>query len=119
MINTHLDHKGPEARSEGMKLIAERVEAFKAQGLPVVITADFNATTDEAIFSPLYAAAKDARKEATASDQSTTYNGWGKSHSQIDHIFCSGYTVERFEVLTGDYGVPYISDHYPIIAELK
>jgi endonuclease/exonuclease/phosphatase family metal-dependent hydrolase len=119
MINTHLDHKGPEARREGMRLIANRVEALKAQGLPVVITADFNATTDEEIFAPLYAAADDARKVAKESDESDTFNGWGRSHSQIDHIFCSGYEVERFAVLTDDYGVPYISDHYPVVAELR
>ncbi len=119
LINTHLDHKGPQARKEGMHLIAERVEQFKELGHRVVITADFNATTDEEIFAPLYAAAEDARKEATASDQSMTFNGWGKSHSQIDHIFCHGFEVERFEVLTGDYGVPYISDHYPVAAELR
>lgn len=64
MINTHLDHRGEEARREGMRLIASRVEEFKAQGYKVVITADFNATTDEDIFAPLYAAASDARKEA-------------------------------------------------------
>jgi endonuclease/exonuclease/phosphatase family metal-dependent hydrolase len=119
LINTHLDHKGPQARQEGMRLIAERVAKFKAQGHRVVVTADFNATTDEPIFAPLYAVAKDARKEATASDQSMTFNGWGTSYSQIDHIFCHGFKVERFEVMKDDYGVPYISDHYPVAAELR
>lgn len=119
MINTHLDHKGPVARAEGMRLIARRVEEFKERGYKVVITADFNATTDEDIFTPLYAVADDVREKAFDSDRSTTtYNGWGKSHSQIDHIFCHGFEMERFAVLTGNYGVPYISDHYPVVAEL-
>lgn len=114
MINTHLDHKGPEARREGMKLVASRVEEFTSKGIPVVVTADFNATTDEAIFAPLQAVALDARKEADAADQSMTYNGWGKEYLQIDHIFAHGLRLERFEVLKGDYGVPFISDHYPV-----
>ena len=119
MINTHLDHRGEEARREGMRLIADRVAELQNDGLRVVVTADFNATTDEEIFAPLYAVADDARVVATESDLGTTYNGWGKSASQIDHIFCCGYDVESFAVLDGDYGVPYISDHYPVVAELR
>lgn len=119
MLNTHLDHRGEEARREGMRLIADRVAELQNDGLRVVVTADFNATTDEEIFAPLYAVADDARVVAAESDLGTTYNGWGKSASQIDHIFCCGYDVESFTVLDGDYGVPYISDHYPVVAELR
>ena len=35
----------------------------------------------------------------------------------IDHIYFRGkLRCQRFETLKGDYGAPYISDHYPIAA---
>ena len=32
----------------------------------------------------------------------------------IDHFFVRKMKVKQFRTLDGDYGVPYISDHYPI-----
>ena len=37
----------------------------------------------------------------------------------IDHFFVSGLKIESFRTLDGDYGVPYISDHYPIEIVIK
>ena len=44
-----------------------------------------------------------------------TYNAFGKGQgSPIDHFFVRNIEVKEFRILDGDYGVPYISDHYPI-----
>ena len=44
-----------------------------------------------------------------------TYNAFGKGESSlIDHFFVRNVKIKEFRTLDGDYGVPYISDHYPI-----
>ena len=60
---------------------------------------------------------KICRSNAWQRDNSITYNGYGKDKaSQIDHLFSSIPTENLvFKTLKKDYGVPYISDHYPII----
>lgn len=60
---------------------------------------------------------KICRSNAWQRDNSITYNGYGKDKaSQIDHLFSSIPTENLvFQTLKKDYGVPYISDHYPII----
>ena len=56
-----------------------------------------------------------ARKLAPVTDTMPTFNGYGKCEpSLIDHVFVRGFKVKEFHTLNGDYGVPYISDHYPI-----
>ena len=42
-FNTHLDHVSKDARRNGMKLILERMARY-AQGRPVFLTGDMNAT---------------------------------------------------------------------------
>jgi len=45
-FNTHLDHVSKDARRNGMKLILERMARY-AQGRPVFLTGDMNATPDK------------------------------------------------------------------------
>lgn len=123
-FNTHLDHIGREARKQSIELIVKKIAEINPQGVPVLLSADFNSTTDNAIFNPLKAALGDARADSPVTDHGITYNGFGKVKGNpatnndnaqvIDHIFYKGVTPIGFKVLTGDYGVPYISDHYPI-----
>ena len=90
--------------------------------VPVFLSGDFNSTTDDPIFDPLKASLKDAREVSAISDKNITYNGFGtvtdspntRQEWVIDHIFFSGVNPMAFRVLNGNYGVPFISDHYPI-----
>lgn len=60
---------------------------------------------------------KNCRADAWQRDNSITYTGYGKDKaSQIDHLLSSIPTENLiFKTLKKDYGVPYISDHYPIM----
>lgn len=120
-INTHLDHKGPEARAQSIRLIVRKLAELDPEGYPAFLTADFNSSVDEAIFDPLKAVMQDARATAPQTDNLPTFNDWGRSKQEepIDHIFYKGASAVRFETLTGDYGAPYISDHYPIAATFR
>ena len=59
---------------------------------------------------------KSARNTAWERDNMLTYNGYGKDKmSQIDHILTSQSVNNlMFRTVRDRYGVPYISDHYPI-----
>ena len=119
-LNTHLDHLGAEARREGLRLICTKMEELVPADVPVFLTGDFNATTGEAIFEPIHARLLDARAVAPTSDHSTTFNAFSQDPARaatIDHIFFRGAEPLRFAVLRGDYGAPYISDHYPVLLE--
>ena len=49
-------------------------------------------------------------------DSANSYNGYGSSGSIIDYIFYRNAIINEFRTVNGsNYGVTYISDHYPII----
>lgn len=118
-FNTHLDHVGPIAQSEGAKLIAERADVFR--GIPTVVTGDFNVTPDSGAYKSITAAGfKDARVLATESDDCGTYHNFGKCSEMIDFIFVkNGFRATSFRTVTDLIDGRFPSDHYPVLAELE
>ncbi|MBQ6047364.1 MAG: endonuclease/exonuclease/phosphatase family protein [Bacteroidales bacterium] len=115
--NTHLDHVGKTARSEETKLIASSFTGSRrALACAAIIGGDMNSTIDDTIFQSFYDVGfRPAREMTATTSQKDTYNAFGKGKGAvIDHFFVRGLKVESFRTLDGDYGVPYISDHYPI-----
>lgn len=122
IFNTHLDNKGKTARTESMKLIAQKMVDLNPNGFPSFLSADFNTGSTDAIFAPIKDKMKSTRDVAPDSDKTKyTYNGYNAPKSQIDHIFYCGpqLTPLTFKVLDGDYGNKWISDHYPIMATYR
>lgn len=119
-INTHLDHKGPTARAEGMKLIMRKFLELNTTNLPQVLTADFNTEQNDAIFAECLKTMKNARLEAPITDNKGTYNGWvGGKTTQIDHIFLSGFNILEYKTVDQKWGnTVFISDHYPVYARV-
>jgi len=119
-FNTHLDHVGKIARAEGVKFLASRVvgDCFDT---PVIIGGDMNSTTDDTIFNAIYDAGLQVARDMTRhTSHIDSYNAFGNGKTMlIDHFFVRGVKVKRFVTLNGDYGVPYISDHYPIEMVIK
>lgn len=116
-FNTHLDHRGSIARKEGIALLVRRIREIAGRKSAVVLGGDFNSSTDSEIFKPLNRWMKSARDKAPQTDNKGTYNGFGAAPDTIviDHLFFRGrIRCQRFVTLDGDYGVPYLSDHYPI-----
>ena len=124
-FNTHFDHVGKVAREESGKLIVERIKALVPEGDVVFLTGDFNANWDDPILDPIRAELANCRETAAvATSDHNTYNAWGEKNTDtgvdiIDHIFYRGVTAERYEVLTGDYGAPFISDHWPVMGTFR
>lgn len=128
-INTHLDHVGKVARQEGVTLLLTRA-AELSNGLPVIMTGDFNAdpqsevikhVTNEAIKEHLINT-RSVAKEVTGTEW--TFHDFGKlpleNREIIDYIFISKQIeVDKFEVLSEKLDDVFLSDHTPIIAKIK
>ena len=71
-VNTHLDHVGKEARRNGLKLVMDKIAAMNKDGLPLVLTGDFNVTPDDPALVDVDANMKSARKVAEKTDNTGT-----------------------------------------------
>ena len=122
-VNTHLDHKGAEARAKGLSLIVDRIKDINPQGYPMILTGDFNVTPDDPCLKSLEGRMLSVRDIASVTDTLVTYNGWEEGvypACVIDYIYESGFgEAKSFEGIRKQYeGIPFISDHYPIAAVL-
>ncbi len=120
-FNTHLDHVGEVAREQSILLIVKKIdEIVKKDKAPVFLSGDFNSNVNSAIFDPLKNIMKDSRAILPESEWIPTYNNYGNGNdAMIDYIFYKNAEVLDFKTLNGDYGKPYISDHYPVMATMK
>lgn len=121
-VNTHLDHVGVEARRNGLKLIVDRIVEINPDGIPMVLTGDFNMKPSAPELKDLDTRMKSARKVALKTDSHNTYNAWGKASPDdiIDYIYISGFSsCPEYQTVTKKYAQrTYVSDHYPIVARL-
>ena len=119
-FNTHFDHKGRVAQTESVKLIVEKIKSIAGKKATVILTGDFNIEPGNDIFVPLNEFMESARLTAPVTDSKGSFNQFGamKRKCILDYIFYRGKKVEcvKFRTLDGDYGAPFISDHYPIEA---
>jgi len=120
-FNTHFDHIGKIAREESGKLIIERMKTIVPEGAPVFLTGDFNANYDDYILDPVREFMGMSREVAAVSDTLNTFHNWGTidnntGESIIDHIFYKNAAPLKYKTITEQYGVKFISDHYPAVS---
>lgn len=118
-VNTHVDHVGAEAQEKGVKLLADKVAELNKEGLPVIVTGDFNMDISNGFMAPMKEGFQNARASAVVTDDHYSFNGWGRSQSTIDYVWYKGFTCTRFETVTKSYyDRTFISDHFPVKAVL-
>lgn len=131
-MNTHLDHVGKIARQEGVTLLLSKANSM-ANGLPIVITGDFNAQPDSEVIKHVLAKDNqiqmfDSRKIANKIGDNTegdwTFHGFGEvpegEREYIDYIFVDGnIEVYEFSILPSKINDIYLSDHRSIISKIK
>ena len=145
-LNTHLDHKGPMAKTKGAELIVKFIEEH-CKGVQVIVTGDMNVYQDSEwynIFAKsgyLKDAFKAARYRFAPSGTFSTFTPTRYSTNRIDHIFVSeDVEVSSYGVLTLHYwrasedenayetrlpaniekrAVHLLSDHYPVQVKLR
>lgn len=121
IFNTHFDHKGKIAQEESAKLLLQRINDLVTDSAPIFITGDFNLLIRNEALNPITNSFFSAQRFASKSDNTNSFNGFGRWYisRNIDFIFYKNATAVAYKTIDNDYGVPFISDHYPIISYLN
>jgi endonuclease/exonuclease/phosphatase family metal-dependent hydrolase len=129
VFNTHFDHVGEIARRRSAELLRARTAALAGR-LPVVITGDFNCGSADEPYriltgegggaAPLLDARRLARLPVYGGE--TSLNGFSDEPRPgilIDHIFVRNVgAVLRSGVIADRWDGHFVSDHYPVLAEI-
>lgn len=120
VFNTHFDHKGKKAREMSAKLVHRKVLEIAGEDAITFLTGDLNARLSTPAFKSLRELFYDARN-APQSDDTRTFNAFGRFVGwfvgRIDFVLYRNAEVKRFDTMNQDFGVPYVSDHYPVVAQ--
>lgn len=119
-INTHLDHKGELARTNGLDLVLKKAESFD---IPVVLTGDFNFEKSNPLYTQLVSGClADTQDTAENTMSGKTYHAYdgGEEGEPIDFILTNGKInqVKNYAIIRELYDGKLVSDHYPIYADV-
>lgn len=120
-FDTHLDVSSFEARIKGVALNIEYMKKICGKKAIQFIVGDMNTQKEEDL-TAFESWLKNGRKNAPETDDSPTYQGFGysKNWTRLDHIYYRNVKPVRYQVLNGkNYGVEYISDHYPVMLTVR
>lgn len=123
VFNAHLDNSTDAVRGQQLDALWKRITEINTTNLPMVMLGDMNMTTTGSALATFKASGKMSfvRNDLGVcfDDAHKSFNGFGGGQSNIDHIAIHDfYKARSFETDITNYGVQYISDHYPIIATL-
>ena len=125
--NAHFDHVGEEAREQCAILVSRLTPAeVGGQTARVVLMGDFNTGPDTPPWRRIVASGlRDARTlSPVVFGPAGTFNAFDIASDNegvaIDHVFVGpNLAVDRFGVLTDSFGGRAISDHFPVVADLR
>ncbi len=121
VFNTHLDHVSDEARIKGIAVVLEKIAQFG--GLPAVIMGDFNALEGSETYKSATEYFLDARYAAAETMEGHTYQNWGnpEKYKRLDYFMISktGWEALRYAIIQPVHDGVYVSDHCPIVLEMK
>lgn len=122
LVNTHFDHIGEEARKRSAEMIREKA-AELSEGLPVIVTGDFNFTREEEPYRVITAAGILQLNDPAPENAPGTYCNFGVDSMPcraIDYIlFSNHWKASGYKVITDNDGKNYPSDHLPVIVTLR
>ena len=121
-MNTHLDHRGPEARKNGIDLILKK--ALKLDAYPLVVTGDFNLLEGSEEYEQLMAGTlKDSKFLAEDTMDTGTFHHFGKSGDVkviIDYVLVNDkFKPSLYKVETQGVDGRPVSDHYPVYSDME
>ena len=125
VFNTHLDHVGELAKTNGIALILSKMTALNTKKYPVIFTGDFNSESSTDRIKNLKKVMNDSREisETKPLGPSGTFNGFKYNEAVmplIDYVFVSNdISVKKYAVLMDSRDSKYPSDHFPVYVEIK
>lgn len=125
VFDTHIDHKVASAKQNGVLVNVEMIKNIVPEDEPVFLMGDMNmrrgSKTGE-FMDPYYEYMNCTAENAKKAYRTVTYNGWGDTTKQgeIDYMYYRNAEPLKYEVIDSpDYGVEFISDHWPIVGIFK
>lgn len=129
VFNTHYSHISDSARTESSRLLVSKAMEI-AGGYPVIVTGDFNFTNKAEGYRIITEQQQgqgmlfDAQyiSQTPHFGGYSTFNGFGRIEDgeKIDFIFVNpSFSVIRHGIYPERQGDVFISDHYPVFAELE
>lgn len=124
VYNTHLSFECEYSKQAGIDLIMNRIsQLYEIDPLPFLLMGDFNSVPDSDVVQRVY-----RMSPAPLFDFSSpqglpaeyTYHGYGlQNPCKIDYLLGTGdWTLEGKQLGVWNHNGVYLSDHYPICAEL-
>ncbi|TRX21252.1 endonuclease/exonuclease/phosphatase family protein [Flavobacterium franklandianum] len=126
VFNTHLDHMGELARTNGIQLILSKIASLNTKKYPVIFMGDFNSKPKEERIISLKKEMLDTREISREKPFGPTGTFNDFKHNEpvtecIDYIFISknsNFKVWKYAILSDSKDLKYPSDHLPVYVEL-
>lgn len=122
IYNTHLDHEGEAARRLGLQQILNRIkEDNERMAFPCILMGDFNAEPDSPELSALKTHTNPHLTDA-AENLGITYHEYGnlKASCKIDYVLLDdNFKCSKAYLWNECNDGIYLSDHYPVCAEIE
>ena len=126
VFNTHFDHRGNEARKNSAFLIRDKIkEISNTQGLPVILTGDFNLLPASEPIGLIKTFMQDSREISETPPYGpvgtfTSFDWNAPMENRIDYIFVQGgIKVLKYAVLTDAKNQRFPSDHLPVFVKVQ
>lgn len=126
VFNTHFDHRGDEARKNSAYLIRDKIKEISGkQGLPVILTGDFNLAPESEPIGLIKKFMKDSREVSKTPPYGpvgtfTSFKWDAPMKIRIDYIFTQGgIDVLKYAVLTDAKNQRFPSDHLPVFVKVQ
>ena len=123
VLNTHFDHRGPQARQKSAELAIEKIKELVPEKQTVVLMGDFNATPKQPPIKIVRAFMDDAQLLAGTkiSGPEGTSNGFKgvTQNRRIDYIFTINAKIKYYKHIDARTSKNRnLSDHLPVLTEI-
>ena len=121
-INAHFDHIGEEARRHSVDMVIEKAKEYG--DLPVVFTADMNIVEGTEIYERMVSdgTLKDTKYTAEDTMNYLTFHNLNPAENEgriLDYIMVNdNFDAEVYKVVTAGVDGRFVSDHYPLYADV-
>lgn len=130
LLNTHFDHRGPQAQVESAYLLRQFLQR-KQMDTPVIVSGDFNCTADSSTYAalttdpvvdgpPLFDGMFQSRTPHHGPSGTFNTRFVDPVGDKIDYAFCLPNTqIARHAVLADHWDGHYPSDHLPVLIDVE
>ena len=125
IFNAHFDHIGNQSRIMSAKLILQKIIEINVSDYPIIVMGDFNSEPTDEPIKILKAKLTDGVSSSKTNiyGPAGTFNGFEKDilvNKRIDYIFTKDLEVIKYRHVDDKMkNNNYISDHYPVLVEVK